>query len=261
MNRRDLLIIGGTALASPSLACAQQKVIPMIGYLGIASAGGYVPFITALRRGLGEYGYMEGQNLRIEYRWAEGRHDRPPALAADLVGRHANLIIATGGDAGALTAKQATSTIPIVFVSGGDPVGEGVVASLAWPGGNVTGVSLLTFELAPKRFELTLELAPEAKVVVLLANPNNSSWQHSRAVVDDVTRDARAKGLELHILTAARSRRSLPRLRRSANCTPAGSLSEAMRSSTAGATSLSRWRRAMPGRRFLNGASSRRPAA
>ena len=204
MRRRELILaLGGAAVTAPFGGRAAQPPMPVIGYLGIASPDGYAPFVAALRQGLGENGYVEGENLTIEYRWAEGRYDLLPALAADLVGRKVGVIVTTGGDAGALAAKKATSTIPIVFISGGDPVGEGIIASLARPGGNVTGVSLLTFELAPKRFELLLELVSEAKVVVLLANPKNSSWQHSRRVIDDVEQAARVKRLAFHLLKAS----------------------------------------------------------
>lgn len=204
MKRRDFItLLSGAAVAVPFAARAQPKAMPLIGYLGIASPGGYAPFVAALRKGLSENGYIEGQNLAIEYRWAEGRYDDLPALAADLVGRKVDVIVATGGDAGALAAKKASVTIPIVFISGGDPVGEGIIASLARPGGNITGVSLLTFELAPKRFELLLELVPKVKSIGLLANPKNSSWTHSKPVIDDVEQAARGKRLTLHILKAS----------------------------------------------------------
>lgn len=203
MRRRDVLLLTASAMMLARAPRAQQKAIPVVGYLGIASPEGYAPFVAALRQGLSETGYVEGQNLNIEARWAEGRYERLPALAADLVDRKVDIIIATGGDAGARAAKQATSTIPIVFISGGDPVGQGIVAGLARPGGNVTGVSLLTFELAPKRFELLLELIPEAKIVALFVNPNNSSWQHSKGIVDEVERAARSKGLAFHITKAS----------------------------------------------------------
>src|SRR5271165_2128977 len=158
MRRRELLLLlGGAMTASRSLR-AQQKAMPVIGYLGIASPVPAVPFLAAFHRGLSETGYVEGQNLAIEYRGAEGCYDRLPVLAAELVGRKVDVIVAQA-DVSALAAKSATSTIPIVFVAG-DPVAVGLVASLARPGGNLTGVSILTIELIPKRFELLSELVP-----------------------------------------------------------------------------------------------------
>jgi putative ABC transport system substrate-binding protein len=155
--------------------------------------------LAALRQGLSETGYVEGQNLTIEYRWAEGDFDRMPALAADLVGRKVDVIVAIA-PAGAHAAKNATSTIPIVFNSGDDPVRDGLVASLARPGGNLTGVSFLTVELDPKRFELLSELVPQAKVIALLVDPNNPSTEHMMPGVQEA---ARAKGVQLHILKAS----------------------------------------------------------
>ena len=154
--------------------------------------------MAAFRQGLSETGYVEGQNVAIEYRWAEGRYDRLPALAADLVGRKVDLIVASGGAPSALAAKNATSTIPIVF-STGDPVAEGLVASLARPGGNLTGVSVMAVELMPKRFELLSELVPQAGVIALLVNPNNPNTE---AMIRDVQEAARAKGVQLAILKA-----------------------------------------------------------
>jgi putative ABC transport system substrate-binding protein len=171
MRRRDLLaLIGGVTALSPLAARAQQKAMPVIGG---TSPGPYAPFVATFHQGLGETGYVEGRNVAIEYRWAEGRYDRLPALAAELVGRKVDVIAATGGIAEALATKNATSTIPIVFASGGDPVEYGAVASLARPGGNLTGVSFLTVELMPKRLELLSELVPQAKTIALLVNPNN----------------------------------------------------------------------------------------
>jgi putative ABC transport system substrate-binding protein len=165
LNRRDLLMPGaGTAIAWPLIARAQQKATPVIGYLGTGSPGPSAPNLAAFHQGLSDTGYVEGQNVAIEYRWAEGHYDRLPALAADLVGRKVDVIVAaSGGTPSALAAKSATSTIPIVF-SVGNPVGAGLVASLARPGGNLTGVSFLAVELMPKRLELLAELVPRPRL-------------------------------------------------------------------------------------------------
>jgi putative ABC transport system substrate-binding protein len=201
MKRRDLIIALGGALAWPLAARAQQKAMPVVGFLstGNASPGPVAPLVAAFRQGLSETGYVEGQNVAIEYRWAEGHYDRLPALAADLVGRKVDVIVSTGGTPTALAAKNATSTIPIVFRAGGDPVGAGLVASLARPGGNLTGVSMLIDELTPKRLELLSELVPQAKVIALLVNPKNPATEH---VMRDVQEAARVKGLQLPILKA-----------------------------------------------------------
>jgi putative tryptophan/tyrosine transport system substrate-binding protein len=176
MRRRAFsTLLGGAATAStvwPFAARAQQKATPVIGYLSISTPGPSAPSVAALRQGLSETGYVEGQNLTIEYGWAEGHYDRLPALAADLVGRKVDLIVAAGGSPAAHAAKGATSTIPIVFASSDDPVAAGLVTSLARPGGNLTGVSALAFELNAKRFELLSELVPQARVIALLVNPN-----------------------------------------------------------------------------------------
>jgi putative tryptophan/tyrosine transport system substrate-binding protein len=198
LNRRDLLILGSTAIALPLAARAQQKAMPVIGFLG--SVGPIAPQMDAFHQGLSETGYVEGQNVTVEYRWAGGSYDRLPALAADLVGRKVDLIVATGGDVSALTAKSATSTIPIVFTSiARDPVELGLVASLARPGGNVTGLSGLIIELSPKRVELLSELVPQARVIALLVNPSNPSTERA---VRDVQEAARAKGVQLQVLKA-----------------------------------------------------------
>jgi putative ABC transport system substrate-binding protein len=160
MNRRELmLLLGGAMTASRSLR-AQQKAMPVIGFLGVASPRRNPAVVAAFHQGLSETGYVEGQNLAIEYRWAESHYDRLPALAADLVGRKVDLIVAFGGIPAARAAKSATSTIPIVF-SVGDPVDLGLVASLARPGGNLTGVSTMAPELSPKRLELLSDLVPQ----------------------------------------------------------------------------------------------------
>src|SRR3954454_22824873 len=154
MRRREFItLIGCAAAAWPLAACAQQKAMPVIGYLNTGSPDTNPPLLAAVRQGLSETGSVEGQSLAIEYRWAESNYDRLPALAADLVGRKVDLIIASSPPC-ALAAKSATSTIPIVFRGGGDPVGDGLVASLARPGGNLTGVSVLAEEVTAKRLEL-----------------------------------------------------------------------------------------------------------
>jgi putative ABC transport system substrate-binding protein len=157
--------------------------------------------MAAFRQGLSEAGYVEGQNLAIEYRWAEADYDRLPALAADLVGRKVDLIVSTGGTTSALAAKEATSTIPIVFITGGDPVEGGLVTSLARPGGNLTGFTLLVVELNPKRLELLSELVPQARVIALLVNPNSADAD--ARITRDVQDAARSKGLQLSILKAS----------------------------------------------------------
>jgi putative ABC transport system substrate-binding protein len=154
--------------------------------------------VAAFRQGLSDTGYVEGQTVAIEYRWAEGRYDRLPALTADLVGRKVDVIAATAAPS-ILAAKTATSTIPIVFMSGPDPVAAGLVASLARPGGNLTGVSIMNTELNPKRLELLSELVPQAVVIALLVNPNNPSAER---MMSDVREAARTKGVQLHILKA-----------------------------------------------------------
>ncbi len=200
MRRRELiLLLGGAAITWPLAGRAQQKAMPVIGLLGSASASAYAPFVAAFHQGLAENGYVEGQNVTIEYRWAEGSYDRLPALAADLVGRKVDLIVASGGNVSAFAAKNATSTIPIVFASGGDPVGEGLVASLARPGGNVTGVTFMIAELTPKRLELLSELVPHARVIALLTNPNSPGTER---MIQDVQEAARVKGVQLAILKA-----------------------------------------------------------
>jgi putative ABC transport system substrate-binding protein len=196
IDRRTFLAgTGAVLLAAPLAVEGQQKAMPVIGVLNTGSPGPS-PFMAAFRQGLSEAGYVEGQNVAIEYRWAEGHYDRLPALAADLVGRKVDLIMASSPPS-ALAAKSATSTIPIVFRSGADPVRDGLVASLARPGGNLTGVSFVADELTAKRLELLSELVPRARVIALLVNPNNSTAER---VIRDVQEAARTKGLQLHVL-------------------------------------------------------------
>jgi len=203
-RRQFIMLIGGAA--TWPLAARAQKAAPVIGYLSLGASPGapaVVPALAAFRQGLDETGYVEGQNVTIEYRWAEGSYDRLPALAADLVAHKVDLIVATAGSTGALAAKRATSTIPIVFVVGTDPVELGLVASLNRPGGNLTGVSILVGELMPKRLELLSELVPQARVIALLVNPNNPRAEHT---IRNMEEAASAKGVQITILKASTER-------------------------------------------------------
>jgi putative ABC transport system substrate-binding protein len=191
-------MLGGMLPVARALR-AQQKATPVIGYLSLTSPGPFSSSLAAFRRGLSETGYVEGKNVTIEYRWAEGRYDQLPLLAADLVGRQVDVIVTGGGTAPARAAKNATSTIPIVF-AGGDPVADGVVASLAHPGGNVTGMTFMVGKLIPKQLELLSNPVPEARVIALLVNLNDPNVERS---VTDVLEAARAKHLQLPVLEAS----------------------------------------------------------
>jgi putative ABC transport system substrate-binding protein len=200
LKRREFIALLGGAAGWPLTARAQQAAIPVIGYLsGGAPGPPFTVFLAAFRTGLGEIGYVEGQNVAIEYRWAEGHYDRLPALATELVNRKVDLVAASGGDLAALAAKGATSTIPIVFSSGDDPAETGLVASLAHPGGNLTGFSLLVVELHAKRLELISELLPNAKVIALLVNPTSPQTER---VVQAMHEAARVKAVKLEVLKA-----------------------------------------------------------
>ena len=196
MRRRNFMTVLAGAAAYPLLAGAQQKAMPVIGFLGAAEPP--ASFMAAFRQGLSETGYIEGQNLAFEYRWAENNYDRLPALAVDLVGRKVDVIVAFAVQ-GALAVKDATSTIPIVFIYGGDPVQDRLVASLARPGGNLTGFTVFAAELMPKRFELLSELVPQASAIAMLVNPNSVLAER---IIRDGQEAARAKGVQLHILKA-----------------------------------------------------------
>jgi putative ABC transport system substrate-binding protein len=199
MNRRELMLLLGGAMTVPHATQAQQKAIPVIGFLGSTSPAPYATQVAAFLRGLEEVGYIEGQNVAIEYRWAEGRFEQLPALAADLVGRKVD-VIAADAVTSTTAAKDATSTIPVVFISGANPVERGLVASFARPGGNLTGVAMMVAELAPKRFELLSEMVPQASVIALLVNPNNVQTE---AVIKGVREAAHAKAVQLQILKAS----------------------------------------------------------
>jgi putative ABC transport system substrate-binding protein len=199
MRRRVLLASTAAAALSPAMVRAQQKAMPVIGYLAVRSYGDSTLLVAAFQKGLRETGYVERRNVTIEYCWAEGRYDRLPALAAALVDHKVDVIV-TGGGASALAAKGATSTIPIVFESGADPVETHLVASLARPGGNLTGFSILVAGLNPKRLELLSEIVPKARVFALLVNPGYSGVD---GIVRETQEAARAKGVQLHVLKAA----------------------------------------------------------
>ena len=201
MRRRDFSIcLVAAAAAWPLATRAQQKPMPVIGVLGSTSPGPYAAFVNAFRQGLSEAGYVDGRNVTTEFRWAEGYYERLPGLAAELVDRKVDLILTSGGTPSAQAAKNATATIPIVFATGGDAVGDGLVANLARPGGNVAGVSFLTAELDPKRIDLLSELVPQARIIALLVNPDNPQ---SERIVTYVQEAARAKDVQLPVLKAS----------------------------------------------------------
>jgi len=200
MKRRDFItLLGGATAAWPLTARAQQR-LPVIGFLNGASPGPYARFLLGFHQGLKETGYTAGENVAVEYRWAENRYDRLPALAADLVDRHVTVIAAAGSTPAALAAKAATTTIPIVFLVGGDPVAVGLVPSLARPGGNLTGVTNLTAEVAPKRLEMLHAVVPTAPIALLI---NPKSPELSEPQLQELQVAARKLGLQLHVLNAS----------------------------------------------------------
>jgi putative ABC transport system substrate-binding protein len=200
MRRREFIrLFSSTVVAWPLTARAQQAAMPVIGFLNSASSESFQSLVAAFRQGLSESGYVEGQNLAIEYRWADGDYEKLPRLAADLVGRRVSAILA-GGPPAVVAAKAATATIPIVFTSGGNPIELGLVSSLNQPGGNVTGVSFLLNELSAKRLELLRELVPAAASVGFLANPTRPSFQSE---VKEAQQAAQALGVKLTVLNAS----------------------------------------------------------
>ena len=203
MKRRTFIALLGATAAYPSAVGAQQRGIPVVGYLSTRSVREADYVTAAFREGLREAGYVEGQNLAIEFRWADLRYDRLPALAADLVQRRVAVIAAVGGIHSGLAAKAATATIPIVFVSAGDPVSLGLVPSLTRHGTNVTGISMITVALAPKRLELLHELVPTATVIAMLANPTSPYFE---VETRDMLEAARTRGLRVHVLKASTER-------------------------------------------------------
>ena len=201
LKRREFItLLGGAAVAWPLAGRAQQRTFPVIGLLSSRSLAVDTPLIAVIRQGLNETGIIEGQNVTIDYRWAEGQYDRLAGLAVDLVRQHVAVIVAIGGDPSALAAKAATATIPIVFVGATDPVRSGVVTSLHRPGGNITGVSGFMTEMEPKRLELLRELRPHATTTAVLVTPNEPSIEIR---VSDIQTAARSVGQEITILNAS----------------------------------------------------------
>ena len=201
MRRREFItLLGGAAAAWPLAASAQQVSMPVVGVLYSGSPEMFETLISAFRRGLNEVGYVEGRNVALELRLAEGRYDRLPALAADLVRRQVAVIFTSGGQNSAFAAKANTATIPIVFTTGGDPVRSGLIASLNRPGGNVTGVTNLTAELEPKRLEILHELVPTADRIAVLVNP---AYQDVELRVDEIQAASRTIGKQIHVLQAS----------------------------------------------------------
>jgi len=201
MRRREFIAGLASVVAWPLAASGQQPTVPVIGFLNSGSPGGYAPMVAAFRQGLKETGYVEGQNVAIVFRWADGQYDRAPAMAAELVRRQVAVIVAN--TPGAMAVKAATMTIPIVFTTAADPVKIGLVASLSRPGGNITGVTQLHVEVASKRLELAHELVPAATVIAVLVNPTTPDTE---TLVRDLQAAARTLGLQLHVLHASTER-------------------------------------------------------
>ena len=242
MRRREFVaLLGGAAAAWPLAARAQQPAMRVIGFLSGGPAWDFAYLAAAFRRGLGETGYVEGRNVFIEYRWAEGQYDRLPTLAADLVGRRVDVIAATGGISSVLAAKAATASIPIVFTAGTDPVKFGVVASVNRPGGNITGVVFFNNELGPKRLQVLRELAPDATVLAMIVNPKNPKTEF-----DVQQMQSAARGQQILVLNASSERELDAAFARLSNNGPVRLSSTPIRSSISDAINSWHWPREMP---------------
>jgi len=257
MRRREFLLLLATNMMAARAVRAQQKAMPVIGFLGVALLP--ASFMAAFRQGLNETGYVEGQTVAIEFRWSEGRADQLPALTADLIFRKVDVIVTVGGTPPALAAKNASSTMPIVFVTGADPVEAGLVATLARPGGNLTGASFISTELMPKRVELLSELVPRARAIALVVNPNNP------IIVEPLIRDTQERRVREGCSSRSRRRapkaRSTPLLRPSSNCKSAASSSPPMGSFPPGASSSPYWHHATQFRPCIRYVITPKPAA
>jgi len=205
MRRREFIAGLGSVAAWPVVARAQQPAMPVVAFLNSGSRDGYVPMVAAFRQGLKETGYIEDQNVAVEYRWVEGQYDRVPAMAAELVRRQVAVIVANSP--GVMAVKAATTTIPIVFTTGTNPVQIGLVASLSRPGGNVTGVTQLHQEVAPKRLELAHQSVPMATVIAVLVNPTDPS--SSETQLKNLQAAARVLGVQLPVLHASTEQTSI----------------------------------------------------
>jgi putative ABC transport system substrate-binding protein len=201
MRRRDFIkVVAGSAMTWPLAARAQQPTLPVIGFLNSVSPHSWENYVAGFRAGLKEVGYIDGQNVTIEFRWAEGHYDRLPGMAADLVRRKVAVLVSTGGEPSVLAAKAATTTIPIVFTSGVDPISAGFVSSLSRPGGNITGVNLFTSTIESKRLGLLRALVPGVQLIAVLFNQNRQDYARQKR---DVEEAARAIGQQIHLLSAS----------------------------------------------------------